>query len=77
MCQTQTAVVISEEQGEMEKFRRWNLDATSHRRLIKEGIALPEAYSEAEAREKTEAVFIHVFRVYSAMPSPDYASMPS
>lgn len=43
MRQTRMAVVVSEEQGEMEKFRKWELDITPHRRLIKEGIALPEA----------------------------------
>ncbi len=42
MKQTQMAVVVSEEQGEVEKFRKWDLDITPHRRLIKEGIALPE-----------------------------------
>ena len=31
------AVVVSEEQGEVEKFRKWELDITPHRRLIKEG----------------------------------------
>jgi len=43
MHQTQMGVVISEEQGEVEKFRKWELDITPHRRLIKEGIDLPEA----------------------------------
>jgi type I restriction enzyme R subunit len=43
MRQTLMAVVVSEEQGEVEKFRKWELDITPHRRLIKEGIALPEA----------------------------------
>ena len=43
MRQTQMAVVISEEQGEVEKFRQWELDIIPHRRLIKEGIDLPEA----------------------------------
>ncbi|HOI38599.1 MAG TPA: DUF3387 domain-containing protein, partial [Bacillota bacterium] len=43
MRQTQMAVVVSEEQGEVEKFRKWGLDITPHRRLIKEGINLPEA----------------------------------
>ncbi len=42
MRQTRAAVVISEEQGEVEKFRRWGLDILPHRRLIKEGIDLPE-----------------------------------
>ncbi len=43
MRETRTAVVISEEQGEVDKFRKWNLDITPHRRLIKEGIELPES----------------------------------
>ena len=46
MRQTQMAVVVSEEQGEVEKFRKWELDITPHRRLIKEGIDLPEAMRE-------------------------------
>ena len=43
MRQTRMAVVISEEQGEVEKFRQWDLDIRPHRRLIKEGMDLPEA----------------------------------
>lgn len=43
MRQTRIAVVVSEEQGEVEKFRKWDLDITPHRRLIKDGIDLPEA----------------------------------
>ena len=43
MRQTQMAVVVSEEQGEVEKFRKWDMDITPHRRLIKDGIDLPEA----------------------------------
>ena len=42
MRETRIAVVVSEEQGEVEKFRKWELDITPYRRLIKEGIALPE-----------------------------------
>ncbi len=34
--------MVSEEQGEIEKFRKWNLDIIPHRKLIKEGIDLPE-----------------------------------
>lgn len=37
MLQTQMAVVISEEQGEVDKFRKWGLDITPHRKLIKDG----------------------------------------
>ena len=43
MRETRVAVVVSEEQGEVDKFRKWDLDITSHRRLIKEGIELPAA----------------------------------
>jgi len=43
MRETRLAVVVSEEQGEVEKFRKWNLDIIPHRKLIKEGMDLPEA----------------------------------
>ena len=43
MHETRIAVVVSEEQGEVEKFRKWELDITPHRRLIKEGMDLPES----------------------------------
>jgi type I restriction enzyme, R subunit len=43
MRQTRAAVVISEEQGEVDKFRKWDLDIVPHRRLIKEGMDLPES----------------------------------
>lgn len=41
--ETRMAVVVSEEQGEVDKFRKWDLDITPHRRLMKEGIDLPES----------------------------------
>ena len=43
MHETRIAVVVSEEQGEVEKFRKWELDITPHRRLLKEGMDLPES----------------------------------
>ncbi len=56
MNETRFAVVVSEEQGEVDKFRKWNLDITPHRRLIKEGfkdedgkrIGLEEAFKKDE-----------------------------
>jgi len=42
MKETLMAVVVSEEQGEMAKFQKWDLDITPHRRLIKEGFQLPD-----------------------------------
>ena len=43
MRQTRMAVVVSEEQGEVEKFQRWDLDIIPHRRLIKNGMDLPDS----------------------------------
>ena len=43
MRETCAAVVVSEEQGEVDKFRRWDLDIVPHRRLVKEGMELPPA----------------------------------
>ena len=42
MRETITAVMVSEDQGEVEKFRQWELDIVPHRKLIKDGIELPE-----------------------------------
>jgi len=42
MKESRMAVVVSEEQGEQERFREWGVDITPHRRLIKEGYALPD-----------------------------------
>ena len=42
MRATRMAVVVSEEQGEVEKFRKWDLDIKPHRKLIKDGMELPE-----------------------------------
>lgn len=46
MRETRMAVVVSEEQGEVDKFRRWKLDIKPHRELIKDGIELPESMRE-------------------------------
>ncbi len=51
MRETRAAVVVSEEQGEMEKFRRWDLDIVPHRRLVKDGIggkAVDDAFKDPE-----------------------------
>ena len=46
MRETRMAVVVSEEQGEVERFAAAGLDVIPHRRLIKEGIDLPPALRE-------------------------------
>ena len=40
MRETVTAVVVSEEQGEVKKFERWSLDIKPHRKLLKDGFEL-------------------------------------
>jgi hypothetical protein len=40
--------------------------------LWSEQTGLPATYSEADVRDKTEAVFVHVFRAYPTLPSPLY-----
>ncbi|HEY3780300.1 MAG TPA: type I restriction endonuclease subunit R [Fimbriimonadaceae bacterium] len=61
MKDTLMAVVISEEQGEMEKFRNWNIDISAHRKLIKQGFTLPDGGSlDIESAFKRET---HPFRV--------------
>lgn len=42
MKETKMAVIVSEEQGEVEKFRKWGFDITSHRWLIKNGFELSD-----------------------------------
>ncbi|UKL01406.1 type I restriction endonuclease subunit R [Brevibacillus brevis] len=56
MKETQMAVVVSEEQGEVAKFQKWDLDIKPHRKMIKEGfvnsngerIDLESAFKKAE-----------------------------
>jgi len=45
--------------------------------LWSEQTGLPETYSEEDVRDRTEAVFVHVFRAYPTVPSPCYAGMAS
>lgn len=40
--ETKMAVIVSEEQGEVEKFKKWGCDITPHRRLIKNGFELSD-----------------------------------
>ena len=49
MKETQMAVVVSEEQGEVQKFKKWGIDIKPHRRRIKEGFEIPE-----ELRDRME-----------------------
>ena len=43
MGETIAAVMVSEEQGEVDRFRKWDLDIVAHRKLIKEGMELSGA----------------------------------
>ncbi len=62
MGQTRFAVVVSEEQGEVERFRKLGLDIAPHRRLIKDGWVVPgerKPLSMEDAYKKAD----HPFRV--------------
>jgi type I restriction enzyme R subunit len=61
MKETKMAVIVSEEQGEVEKFRKWGFDIKSHRRLIKNGFELSDGtrIDVASAFKKEE----HPFRI--------------
>ncbi|PWI56693.1 type I restriction endonuclease subunit R [Sulfoacidibacillus thermotolerans] len=61
MKETQLAVVVSEEQGEIEKFRKWGLDIKPHRQLIKSGFETDDQKRlDIESAFKKES---HPFRV--------------
>ena len=58
---TKIAVVVSEEQGEVAKFRNWSLDIQPHRRLIKEGFETADGERiDVESAFKKDG---HPFRV--------------
>lgn len=62
MGEARFAVVVSEEQGEVERFRKLGLDITPHRKLIKEGWEVPgnpKPLSMEDAFKKPD----HPFRV--------------
>ena len=61
MKQTKMAVVISEEQGEVDKFRKWDLDIIPHRELIKKGFETPDGKKlDVETAFKNDE---HPFRI--------------
>lgn len=61
MRETLMAVVVSEEQGEVERFKKWKLDILPYRKLIKDGFELPDGKRLAlETAFKRES---HPFRV--------------
>jgi Type I site-specific restriction-modification system, R (restriction) subunit and related helicases len=61
MKETKMAVVVSEEQGEVDKFRKWGFDITPHRRLIKNGFELSDGTRiDVDSAFKKEE---HTFRI--------------
>jgi type I restriction enzyme R subunit len=61
MRETEMAVVVSDEQGEVEKFRKWDLDILPHRKLMREGFVLEDGKRlDVESAFKRER---HPFRV--------------
>jgi type I restriction enzyme, R subunit len=61
MKETIMAVVVSEEQGEVDKFKKWDLDIQPHRKLIKKGFETDDGKRmEMETAFKKED---HPFRI--------------
>jgi len=61
MKETKMAVIVSEEQGEVEKFRKWGFDIIPHRRLIKYGFELSDGTRiDVDSAFKKEG---HPFRI--------------
>jgi len=61
MRETEIAVVVSDEQGEVDRFRKWGLDIGPHRKLMKEGFLLEDGKRlDVESAFKREE---HPFRV--------------
>jgi type I restriction enzyme, R subunit len=61
MVETRMAVMVSEEQGEVDKFRKWDLDIIPHRTLIKNGFETGDGKRiDMESAFKKEE---HPFRV--------------
>ncbi len=42
MRETEMAVVVSDEQGEVDRFKKWGLDILPHRKLLKDGFLLED-----------------------------------
>ena len=61
MKETEIAVVVSDEQGEVDKFRKWGLDIGPHRKLMKDGFLLADGKRlDVESAFKRED---HPFRI--------------
>ena len=63
MRETIAAVMVSEEQGEVEKFRSWDLDIVPHRKLIKEGIELPQLIAAEKGNRYRRMSIDEAFKV--------------
>jgi len=67
MQETQMAVVVSEEQGEVDKFKDWNLDITVHRKRLKNGFEIP-----SYLREKPQFTGMQRLDPDSAFKEPEH-----
>lgn len=60
MRETMSAVVVSEEQGEVAKFEKWGIDILPHRKLLKEGFETSSDRVDVETAFKKKE---HPFRI--------------
>lgn len=68
MRQTEMAVVVSDEQNEVQRFKAWELDIIPHRKLMKDGFTVTESIGgrNVEKRLDVETAFKredHPFRI--------------
>lgn len=62
MAKTKFAVVVSEEQNEQDRFKKWGLDITPHRKLMKDGFEIPGESKRLDMESAFKSVD-HPFRV--------------
>ena len=62
MAKTKFAVVVSEEQNEQDRFKKWGLDIIPHRKLMKEGFDIPGESKRLDMESGFKSVD-HPFRV--------------
>jgi type I restriction enzyme R subunit len=62
MAETKFAVIVSEEQNEQDRFKKWGLDITPHRKLMKEGFEIPGESKRLDVESAFKSTD-HPFRV--------------
>ena len=56
MAETKIAVIVSEEQNEQDRFQKWGLDITPHRKLMKDGFEIPGEFKRLDMESAFKSV---------------------